>query len=129
MPKIKISTSGDFKKTIKFLDNAANSKQKYYKILKKYGEEGVRALSVATPVDTGKTARSWGYVIEDTGKSLVITWTNSNTNRGISIVMLIQNGHGTRNGGYVQGKDFVNPAIKPIFDEIAEEIVKEINDV
>ena len=108
--------------------NAAR-KAKYHTmgVLDKYGREGVTALSMATPVDTGKTAASWRYRITSNATSLTIEWLNDNeTKDGIPIVVLIQYGHGTGNGGYVQGRDFVNPAIQPIFDKIADTLWKEV---
>lgn len=99
---------------------------KLERTLKKYGEEGVIALANATPRDTGKTAESWSYEIKKSNGSVHIYWTNSNVNHGVPIVILIQYGHGTRNGGYVQGRDFINPAIRPVFDKIADDIWAEV---
>ena len=96
-------------------------------ILNKYGQAGVTALSNATPVESGKTANSWGYRIEQGRNQSKIICTNSSmTENGMPIVILLQYGHGTRNGGYVQGRDFINKAIRPIFDEIAESAWKEV---
>lgn len=95
-------------------------------ILKKYGEQGVKALSEATPKDTGKTAASWSYKISNTSKGFKLDWTNSNTNQGVNIALIIQYGHGTSTGAYVQGRDYINPALKPIFDEIANAVWKEV---
>lgn len=117
---IRIVQKGDFKKTEKFLK--AMSKRKYLQIFNKYGQKGVQALSSATPVDSGKTASSWDYEIHGTS----IYWTNSNINKGVNIAVILQYGHGTRNGGYVQGRDYVNPAIRPIFDSMVDEIWKEV---
>ena len=95
--------------------------------LNSYGEQGVAALSNATPKRTGLTASSWSYEIEQTSTTITITWKNSNMAReAIPIAILIQNGHGTRTGGYVQGIDYINPALKPIFEEIAENVWKEL---
>lgn len=92
-----------------------------------YAKKGVRALSGATPVDTGKTAASWGYNIYYTKNQVKIIWTNSSTTKdGIPIVILLQYGHGNGHGGYIQGRDFITPAIKPIFDEILENVWKEV---
>ena len=122
---IKFKQRGDFSKTEKFFERCKN----LFKLgtLDKYGREGVIALSMATPEDTGKTAASWRYeVINDKG-NLSIGWINDEvTKDGTPIVVLIQYGHGTRNGGYVRGRDFINPAIKPIFDKIADELWKEV---
>lgn len=121
---ITFAQKGSFNKTEKFLKNAKNIK--FDEILKRYGEEGVEALSNATPKDTGLSASSWGYEIKKTKDHVYIYWTNSNINKGIPIVLLIQYGHGTRNGGYVQGIDFINPAIRPIFDKIADGVWAEV---
>lgn len=115
---------GNLKKTTKFLERTA--KEDYLKSLDKYGQEGVNALSLATPVDTGKTAASWDYRIEKTGTGVKLVWTNSNVNKGVNIAIILQYGHGTRNGGYVQGRDYINPAIRPIFDKIADDAWKEV---
>lgn len=122
---IRITQKGNFEKTEKFFSRAR--KRDYYRALSFYGQKGVQALSAATPKDTGKTAASWGYTINQSPRSVSITWTNSNTtDSGIPIVILIQYGHGTRSGAYVQGRDFINPAIRPIFDEIAEKVWREV---
>lgn len=121
---ITFAQKGSFNKTEKFLKNAKNIK--FDEILKRYGEEGVEALSNATPKDTGLSASSWGYEIKKTKDHVYIYWTNSNINKGIPIVLLIQYGHGTRNGGYVQGIDFINPAIRPVFDKIADGVWAEV---
>ena len=121
---IKISNRGDFSKTYKFLNGV--SKGDIFHRLEAYGKEGVNALASATPVDTGITAASWNYKISKRDGQVTITWTNSNLANGIPIVVLLQYGHATRNGGYVQGRDFINPAIQPIFDKIAESAWKEV---
>ena len=121
---IRIRQKGDFKKTEKFLDKA--KKGDFFKNLNAYGEMGVKALADATPVDSGKTAGSWDYEIEQSPGSVHIYWTNSNQNHGVNIAVLIQYGHGTGTGGYVQGVDYINPALKPVFDEIAEKVWKEV---
>lgn len=94
--------------------------------LDKYGRAGVEALSNATPVDTGKTASSWDYEIEDGNGQVSIVWTNSNVNQHVNIAIIIQYGHGTGTGGYVQGIDYINPAMKPVFDELADAVWKEV---
>ena len=94
--------------------------------LDRIGREGVAALSSATPKDTGLTANSWYYVIERTSDSVSITFNNSNTNKGVPIAIILQMGHGTRNGGWVEGRDYINPAIRPIFDRIANEALEEV---
>lgn len=95
--------------------------------LDKYGKMGVEALQEATPKDTGLTANSWSYEITRTGETIKISWTNSNIVDGLSIAVLLQYGHGTRDGGYVSGIDYINPAMKPIFDEIADAAWKEVS--
>lgn len=95
-------------------------------ILDKYGAEGVAALSAATPVDTGNTARSWYYKIEDKRNSVSIAFYNSNVNKGVPIAIILQYGHGTRTGGWVEGRDYINPAVQPIFDKIAEHAWREV---
>lgn len=94
--------------------------------LDKYGRQGVAALASATPKDTGKTADSWGYDIVRSKDSVAIQWYNTNINKNVNIAVILQYGHGTRNGGYVKGRDYINPAIQPLFDEIAETAWKEI---
>lgn len=121
---ITIKHKGDFKKTEKFLDRA--SRINLRNILNRYGEMGVNALSAATPVDSGKTAASWGYELEIGNESSTIIWTNSNINKGVNIAIILQYGHGTRNGGYVQGRDYINPAMAPIFDDLASDAWKEV---
>lgn len=98
-------------------------------VLDRYAQAGVLALQSATPVESGETAYSWDYKITQKGSTFKITWTNSHVVDGIPIAILIQYGHATRNGGYVEGKDYINPALKPIFDKIAEEAWKEVVDV
>lgn len=121
---IQFKQKGDFSKTEKFLKKLR--KLDLDSVLDKYGKLGVDALSKATPVDTGKTAASWDYKIEK-GKGVVtITWTNSNVNNGVPIALLIQYGHGTGTGGYVQGIDYIKPAIRPIFDDLAKALWEEV---
>ena len=121
---IVFTQKGDFKKTEKFLNKV--SKAEYFRKLEKYAREGVKALSAATPVDTGKTAASWSYEIRQTKGSVSIYWTNSNVNKGVPIAIILQYGHGTNNGGYVQGIDYINPALRPVFERLAEETWKEV---
>lgn len=116
---IRIKQKGDFRKTERFLDKL--KRKGYLESLRKWGDEGVEALSIATPKDTGFTASMWRFEIEVTGTKARIVWRNDNINKDEVIAILIQYGHGTRNGGYVQGVDYINPAIKPIFDKIAKE--------
>lgn len=121
---IVLTSKGSFKNTDTFLRKIL--KLDHYSILCRYGEYGVQALSAATPIDTGKTASSWSYNVEEDGSSGSITWYNSNVNRGVNIAIILQYGHGTRNGGYVQGIDYINPALRPIFEELADKIWKEV---
>ena len=98
-------------------------------ILNRYGEEGVKALADATPKDTGLTSRSWEYKIVRGEGSVSITFNNTNFQNGVPIAIILQYGHATRNGGYVQGIDYINPAIRPIFERIAEEAWEEVKRV
>lgn len=109
---------GDFSKATNYLERVRQASR--LKILNKYGQLGVDALSSATPVDTGLTASSWYYKIETTGTSATIMFCNSNINKGVPIAIILQTGHGTRNGGWVQGRDYINPAIQPVFDELVK---------
>lgn len=97
--------------------------------LDKYGKKGVEALKAATPVDSGLTANSWSYEIIRSREKIAIIWKNSNINNGVPIAIILQYGHATRNGGFVQGRDYINPAIRPIFEEIAKESWNEVIDV
>ena len=121
---IRITTKGDFNNTFRFLNKM--SKFQINKILEKYGRMGVNALASATPVDSGKTAESWGYEISVGKEGATIYWTNTNQNKGVYIAVILQYGHGTGTGGYVQGIDYINPAIRPVFDKIAEEAWLEV---
>ena len=94
--------------------------------LDRIGREGVQALSSATPRDTGLTATSWIYSIERTSNRVSITFNNTNIQNGVPIAIILQYGHGTRNGGYVQGRDYINPAIQPIFDKLAKDAWEEV---
>ena len=121
----KIVHRGSFDNTERFL-NAA-SKLRIEDILNTYGQEGVSALSSVTPVDSGETADSWTYQIVGDKTSFSIIFSNTNmTESGTPIAILLQYGHGTRNGGWVQGRDYINPAIQPIFDRIAEDVWREV---
>lgn len=115
---------GDLSKTQKFLTHAL--KADYQKILDKYGQMGVKALADNTPMDTGTTAASWYYKIEKKYNSIIMYWGNTNVNDGVQIAILLQYGHATGNGGYVQGSDYINPAMRPIFDKIAHDAWEEV---
>ena len=122
---IEFTQKGDFSKTTKFLDKLF--KGRYIEtMLKKYGDRGVEALSAATPVDTGKTAASWSYEIIHEGDVWTLAFNNDNINKGRNIAILLQYGHGTNNGGYVRGRDYINPAVRPIFDKLADEAWEEV---
>ena len=121
---IKIRQKGDFKKLTSFLEKAKEGFD--VGILDKYGRKGVTALSSATPVDTGLTASSWFYKIENKNGVAKIEFHNSNIQKGVPIALILQYGHGTKNGGYVVGRDYINPAIQPVFDELAKNAWKEV---
>ena len=121
---IKFTQKGDFKKTDTFLKKIL--KLDYKSILSRYGQKGVEALRQNTPVDSGLTANSWDYKIVENAGSVSIYWKNTNLQDGVPIAVIIQYGHGTGTGGYVQGIDYINPALRPIFDEIAESLWKEV---
>lgn len=122
-----IKSKGDFKNLEKLLKKSIG--KNYRSILEKYGQEGVRALASATPIDTGETAGSWYYEITQTNDSLSVTWKNSHVERGCNIAILLQYGHATGTGGYVQGRDYINPALQPIFDKLANDAWKEVTSV
>lgn len=122
---IKISHRGSLNKTENFVLKL--SKRDYLKVLNYYGKLGVEALSEATPKDTGRTAASWDYKVIQNRSSSRIVFTNSNVVDGYPIAILLQYGHGTKNGGWVEGRDYINPAIQPIFDEIANNMWKEVH--
>lgn len=115
---------GDFKKLSGYLERVKEKVK--LGSLDRYGSEGVRALSAATPKESGKTASSWGYRIERSDGSVSIIFTNSNINQGVPIAIILQYGHGTGTGGYVQGRDYINPAIQPVFDKMAQEAWEEV---
>ena len=121
---ISYTQKGDFSKTTRFLERARNGVR--MGVLDKYGQEGVAALASATPVDSGETANSWYYKIENTRGSVKISFCNSNIQNGVPIAIILQYGHGTRNGGWVEGRDYINPAIQPIFDKITNEGWREV---
>lgn len=125
MPKVVMfRQKGDFRRTSDFLKRA--NRLHLDAILNQYGQEGVEALRAATPKDTGITANSWSYAVHKGTGSITITWSNSNIVDGVPIAVILQYGHGTRNGGYVQGTDYINPAMKPIFDKIAQRAWEEV---
>ena len=122
---ISFRQKGDFSKLTSFLERAKETV--YLGDLNKYGRQGVAALASATPIDSGETAESWYYEIENTKESATITFYNSNVQNGVPIAIILQYGHGTRNGGWVEGRDYINPAIQPIFDQIVDDAWREVN--
>lgn len=124
---ISFRQKGDFSKLDRYLERLKESAR--LGILDKYGKAGVAALSSATPVDSGTTASSWYYKIEHNHGSASIAFYNSNINKGVPIAIILQYGHGTGTGGWVQGRDYINPAIQPIFDQIADEAWREVTKV
>ena len=124
---ITVSTSGDFSKTFQYFGKLQNfRREKLMAILKKYGDQGVASLREMTPKDTGETASKWRYEITDNGSKVTLAFVNDAQNDGIPIAILIQYGHGTGTGGYVQPNDYINPAMKPIFQKIADDAWKEV---
>ena len=121
---ITIESQGEWKLTRNWFDRM--TKLDLALIMNQFGKEGVSALAAATPSRSGLTSKSWNYEVTRKGNNWKITWTNSNVNKGANIAILIQYGHGTRNGGYVVGRDYINPAIRPVFDKIAQKAWKEV---
>ena len=124
---ISFGQKGDFKKLTQFLEKTTDSVRKIE--LDKYGREGVAALSSATPVDTGLTSTSWHYKVTRSKGSSTIKFYNSNIQNGVPIAIILQYGHATRNGGWVQGREYINSAIQPVFDKIADNAWKEVTKV
>lgn len=124
MKGVTFTHRGNFSKTDKFLNKL--SKNDAQRLLDEYGRRGVEALSAATPIDSGNTAKSWSYEVDKSGNGYAIKFFNDSKNEGVSIVILNQYGHATRNGGWVQGRDFINPAIRPVFDTMAQDLWKEM---
>lgn len=121
---ISFRQKGDFRKATRYLERLKQAAK--LGVLDKYGREGVAALASATPIDTGETANSWYYTIENKKGSVSISFNNSNIQNGVSIALILQYGHGTGTGGWVQGRDYINPAIQPIFDRLADEAWREV---
>lgn len=122
--KIGLRVKGNFAETTKFFEKL--KQKQHLNFLEKYGKKGVAALSSATPVDTGLTAASWTYKVVRTDYSASLIFYNTNVQNGVPIAIILQYGHGTRNGGYVQGRDYINPAIQPVFDEMAKKAWEEV---
>ena len=129
MPKYNITfeSKGDFSKGTKYLKELKQTLRAYK--LDKYGEMGVKALSEATPRDTGLTAKSWIYEVEMKGNKCKLEWKNTNVNNGVSIALILDMGHATGNGGWVEGRNYIDPALQTIFDKICEEAWKEVTSV
>lgn len=124
---LRITSKGSFKNAEKYLEHM---KEAVYDLdLRAYGKRGVEVLKKNTPKDTGLTADSWDFKIEKDRKGVTITWTNDNINQNVNVAILIQYGHGTRNGGYVKGIDYINPALAPVFEEILKDAWKEITKI
>ena len=121
---IKITQKGDFSKAEMFLDRLREGINN--SIFDKYGKMGVEALRNATPVDTGLTAASWSYQVKYAKDSVTIEFHNSHINKHVNIALILQYGHGTGTGGWVEGRDYINPALQPIFDQMAEEAWREV---
>lgn len=117
---------GNFNNTEKFLKKSLG--RNYQDVLERYGRQGVEALSAATPIDSGETSASWYYdIIQNEAKGTVsVVWKNSNVNKGVNIAVILQYGHATKNGSWVEGRDYINPALKLIFDKLAEAAWKEV---
>ena len=124
--KVNFTHKGNFNNLERFLAKAVKIKPVINMILHKYGRKGVEALAAATPRDSGKTADSWSYEIVEEGNSSKIVWKNSNIHDGVVIALLLQYGHGTGTGGYVQGTDYINPAVEGIFRQMADDAWKEV---
>lgn len=124
MGLIEVKSKGNFKKTYSFLEKIKEGFD--IGLLDKYGKMGVEALEMATPMDTGLTAASWYYQIERDGKNVSLQFLNSNIQNGIPIAIILQYGHATRNGHYVEGIDYINPALRPVFEKLAAEAWKEL---
>ena len=127
---IRLTSKGDYNRITRYLKDLKNKKAQriIQSALEKYGQEGVAALSAATPVRTGLTASSWRYEVEVGNESAKLTFHNDNINNYVNIAIILQYGHGTGTGGWVEGRDYINPAIGPIFDDLANEVWGEIID-
>lgn len=121
---ISVKHKGDFSKTLRYLGKINNAIKNFD--FDKFGRAGVDALSSATPVDTGLTANSWSYNVKRGSGKIVIEFLNKNIQNGVPIAIILQLGHGTGTGGWVEGRDYINPAIQPIFDEITENAWREV---
>lgn len=121
---ISVKHTGNFQRTDRFLSGVISAH--FMRKLKKYGERGVEALKSATPKDSGKTAEAWSYeIVQEPGRTSIY-WKNSHVENGVNIAVILQYGHGTRTGGFVEGIDYITPAMQPIFEEMAEQVWKEV---
>lgn len=125
MALIEVVHKGNFNHLDKFL-SAVSGGQHILRVLDKYGQAGCDALAGATPVRTGKTAGSWSYEKAIEGNTIKLIFNNSNINKGVNIAIILQTGHGTGTGGYVQGRDYINPALQPVFDRLADDAWAEV---
>ena len=125
MALVVMKQSGSLKNFEGFLYK--NRKRRIYQLLNEYGKQGVELLRDATPVDTGKTATGWDYEIEVNSQGISLYWVNNNVNEGVPIAILIQYGHATRSGSYVQGVDYINPGLRPLFESMATKLWKEVS--
>lgn len=121
---IRVKCKGKFKRADNWFKKLL--KKDYMSILEKYAQQGVEALSAATPVDTGLAASSWSYEITENKEGIVISWNNSDIEGYVNVAIILQYGHGTRNGGWVAGRDYINPALQPLFDKMAKAVWKEV---
>lgn len=121
---IEFTVSGDTKRTEDFLDKMMSDDP--YKNIKRLAQQGVDALKSATPIDSGETADHWSYEIVQNGSSFTIHWVNDHVVQGFNVAVNLQYGHGTRTGGYVVGRDYINPALQGVFDQIAADVWKEV---
>lgn len=124
---IRFESKGDFSRSIKWLTKLQRAE--FYNKINALAAAGTSALASATPVESGQTAASWSHQVTISGRGARIEWTNSNVNQGVPIAIILQYGHGTGTGGYVAGRDYINPVMRPIFDKIAEEVWKEVTRV
>lgn len=126
---IVVKQRGSFNNLSRFLSDGGRRNRKMLQILERYGQLGVDRLYEYTPKDTGMTALSWNYTIEEVPGGYRLSWTNTNTKDGYNIALLIQYGHGLQNGGYVAGFNYINPAMQPVFERLGAELGDEVRRV